>query len=241
MLATMEVYLVLAALVRQGAAVTAATVQLQLADMPDCPMRTQLVGLEPSDQARALATLTTIGQPDIWHDSTYQISHDGGVVAVDPPAPPPRQRSQRHARTRRQSLYTDYLVDMYNVPQLHSKPGSANSMLLNFNGEIITASRWNEQWRSPHSVQIDGGGYTPITVQPFFGADKTAGPHAHSNTQRDAIVDIWMRVSEDFRVFNIDVTTVPPVCCEFARDIILAHFLHPVQSTVLVSCSMLID
>lgn len=70
------------------------------------------------------------------------------------------------------------------VPKLNSYPEAAATIYLDFDGETVTGTAWN--W---------GG---PIVAQ----------PSGFSNT---AITEIFNRVAEDYRPFNINITTDPAV------------------------------
>jgi len=72
----------------------------------------------------------------------------------------------------------------------------------------------NTAWNSPSGrVAGEDGGYSPMTVAPFYDTTNSAGPMTLSNAQRDAVTDIWMRMAEDFAPFDIDVTTEVPSGC----------------------------
>ena len=46
----------------------------------------------------------------------------------------------------------------YNVPIHHSRPNSPNKLFLNFNGQVVTGSAWNN-----NGGRGSDGGYSPIT------------------------------------------------------------------------------
>jgi hypothetical protein len=71
----------------------------------------------------------------------------------------------------------------------------------------------NTAWNLPNNnPQTNGGGYTPITVRPFYATTNTAGPITLTAANKALATDTWMRVAEDYRPFDIDVTTERPVC-----------------------------
>ena len=142
-------------------------------------------------------------QSDVASDVAYRVDVQGSIIAVDSAAP--AYSRQRNGRKRRQSLAVFESVTSYNVPIHHSRSSSSKKLFLNFQGEVVTDSAWN--WASANSGT--DGGYSPITSQPFYGSG--FGPHNHTESERNAITDIWMRVSEAFRPFDIDVTTDRPV------------------------------
>lgn len=77
--------------------------------------------------------------------------------------------------------------------QLHSRPGAARVLYLDFNGHTTPAGVW---------------GASSI-VTPAFQLSGTASPTDQLNL--NAIRDIWLHVSEDFAAWDIDVTTEQPL------------------------------
>lgn len=73
------------------------------------------------------------------------------------------------------------------IPVLDSKPGARGVLYLDFDGETVT----NDDWQ---------GGVT------IFAAPATIAGVAISAAQ---VTDVWKRVAEDFRPFNLTVTTNP--------------------------------
>ena len=66
------------------------------------------------------------------------------------------------------------------TPRLNSDPGAAATIFLNFDGEWVSGTAWN--WSGPINAQPAG-----LAVE--------------------AVVEIFNRVAEDYRPFNINVTT----------------------------------
>ena len=77
--------------------------------------------------------------------------------------------------------------------QLHSLPGAAKTIYLDFNGHVTTNTGWNTVFN------------TPSIVTPPFDVDGNAG--FFSDPELEEIQRIWQRTSEDFIPFNVDVTT----------------------------------
>lgn len=76
---------------------------------------------------------------------------------------------------------------------LHSRPGANRVIYLDFDGHAdITPGFWKDGAASP--------------VYNISGDD----PSVFSTEERNRIIEIWQRVSEDFAMFDIDVTTEEP-------------------------------
>ncbi|HEX8265904.1 MAG TPA: PKD domain-containing protein [Pyrinomonadaceae bacterium] len=78
---------------------------------------------------------------------------------------------------------------------LHSRPSSARKIYLDFNGHTINAAN---AWKSYFS----SGVATP------FNLDND--PNSFSAAEQDVIQNIWLRISEDYAPFDVDVTTEDP-------------------------------
>jgi hypothetical protein len=85
-------------------------------------------------------------------------------------------------------------VPIASPPVFHSKAGAPNVIYLDFNGDIIRGTAWNSSVAS-------------YTAKPF---DTDGDPKSFSTSEQSAIRDIFLRVAEDFRPFNVNVTTEEP-------------------------------
>jgi PKD repeat protein len=102
-----------------------------------------------------------------------------------------------------------FAVNATTAFQLHSRPGAAKVIYLDFNGHTTLAtSRWANTYT----------GGTAFTT-PAFKLNGTGSPTDQVNL--DAIRDIWYRVSEDYAAWDVDVTTEqPPVTAMGQRCVI---------------------
>ena len=89
------------------------------------------------------------------------------------------------------SQNTRELFPLTAIPQLHSNPGAAAKLFLDFDGHF------QEVWSTYRNIQ-----------SPAFSLD--ADRSTFSGWELAAIHEIWATVAEDFAPFNIDVTTVEP-------------------------------
>ncbi len=77
---------------------------------------------------------------------------------------------------------------------LHSRPGSALTLFLDFDGHAVSATAWSAA----------------------YGGDFTAEPYsmdsdpAFNDTELSRIESVWRRVAEDYAPFDVDVTTEDP-------------------------------
>ncbi len=78
--------------------------------------------------------------------------------------------------------------------RLHSKPGSARILFLDFDGHVISGTAWNQ----------NNNGGLDIVAPPF---DTDGNPGVFSDDERRRIQEIWARVAEDYAPFDVDVTT----------------------------------
>ena len=81
-----------------------------------------------------------------------------------------------------------------NVFTLNSKPGSANTVYLDFNGHTLSGTAWN------------GSGGT-LNARSY---DLDGAPGTYNASELANIAEIWRRVSEDYAPFDINVTTQEP-------------------------------
>jgi hypothetical protein len=87
---------------------------------------------------------------------------------------------------------------------LHSKPGSTRTIYLDFDGQTVSGSMWND-----HSSLPAG----------FYPAWTTDGdPSTFDDAERADIQSIWQRVSEDYAPFDVDVTTADPGSAALTRS-----------------------
>jgi PKD repeat protein len=80
---------------------------------------------------------------------------------------------------------------------LHSRPGAAKVIYLDFKGHTTSGTSWNTAY---------AGGADIVT--PPFDLDGTPG--SFSTTELTTIQDIWRRVAEDYAPWDVDVTTEDP-------------------------------
>lgn len=97
-------------------------------------------------------------------------------------------KKRRTIRRRPSSLSLESLESrlLMTVPAFSSLPGADHTIFLDFDGQTVEGTNWNTYYNQ-----------TTLVAQPYGGTSLS-------------IEDAWKRVSEDFRPFNINVTTVDP-------------------------------
>ena len=80
---------------------------------------------------------------------------------------------------------------------LHSRPGAAKVIYLDFKGHTTSGTSWNTAY----------AGGADIVTPPF---DLDGNPTSFSTTELTTIQDIWRRVAEDYAPWDVDVTTEDP-------------------------------
>lgn len=80
---------------------------------------------------------------------------------------------------------------------LHSRPGAAKVIYLDFTGHTTVGTPWNTAYAAGADI-----------VTPAFDLD--GSPATFSDAERGVIQDIWRRVAEDYAAWDVDVTTEDP-------------------------------
>jgi len=88
--------------------------------------------------------------------------------------------------------------------RLHSRPGSPRVIYLDFDGERVCGTAWND---GGLLGPVLGGGLPCATYPGFAGRTGQAG---FSTAELRSIQEVWARVSEDYAPFDVDVTTEHP-------------------------------
>ncbi|MEX2169834.1 MAG: proprotein convertase P-domain-containing protein [Pirellulales bacterium] len=95
--------------------------------------------------------------------------------------------------------------DLSETFMLHSRPSATKTIYLDFDGHITRDTQWNIDFEVPN------------IVTPAYNVDPDTSP-AFSDNELERIQYIWERVSEDFRPFNVNVTTEEPPLEDLMRE-----------------------
>lgn len=119
-----------------------------------------------------------------------RVDKNGGIFFADPAVP---NALVNHYRLGSSAKALPIGMDVF---KLHSKPGSSNVVYLDFNGELITNTAWN-----------DYSGKLTLTALSY---DSDGNTGSFSADEQASIAEIWRRVAEDYAPFDVDITTEQP-------------------------------
>lgn len=164
----------------------------------------RLNGLGPGRLRELLAS-----DPSAWLATSGLLHYKDPVPAgIDTPAPSPDPSDQSdpspEPAPRLQQGGTDSqdgemlvasqaLTDTF---RLHSSPGSARTIFLDFDGHTVSDTYWNTGYG------VSAGPHPAWTLD--------GDPSTFSDSERAAVQSIWQRVAEDYAPFDVDVTTQAP-------------------------------
>ncbi|QSA95577.1 PKD domain-containing protein [Methylococcus sp. EFPC2] len=129
-------------------------------------------------------------------DATAWIDVTGRMYYVETPPPPQAPELASGTTDTASAAATAAPLDLNQTFKLHSRPGSNRVIYLDFNGQTITGTAWNNY-----------AGKATLEAPAF---DLTGNPALFDDTERARIQYIWQRVAEDYAAFNVDVTTEEP-------------------------------
>jgi hypothetical protein len=158
-----------------------------LEDLPFGSLRERLESLPAPARGRAMAWLHRF----TFHEADFEflrIDATGGVFYADTFTPEDTETiDSSGAGTPEAALSATETFS------LHSRPGAANVLYLDFDGHLIPSSTaWTD-------IDLDAVPY-----------DTDSNPGGFSPGELASIAEIWRRIAEDFAPFEVDVTTEEP-------------------------------
>lgn len=109
----------------------------------------------------------------------------------------------RRKNLRRRSVVRSFRAEVLETrialsvsPGYESLPGADHTILLDFDGHTITNTNWNSYYNQ-----------STLAANPY---DIDGNPSSFSSTELQRIEEAFHRVAEDFRPFNVNVTTIEP-------------------------------
>lgn len=180
------------------AGIAVAAEPLAMSAVPAGRLQNRLHQLEPAAQARALRTLGR--HPGLLRDHAHlRVLPSGGLVfdncairaapavtAVPAPLAAP--------------IVAAANIPLTSLPAFNSRPGSARTLVLDFTGATISGTDWNVA--NPEFTARSSYRARPFDLDGFEST--------FSSLEVETIRLICNRVAEDFRPFDINVTTVEP-------------------------------
>jgi hypothetical protein len=129
-------------------------------------------------------------------DRSWRLDRRGRVFIVEEMDQPLPVTPVTAAQTGQTALLDGSLQPLDQTFLLHSKPGAARTIYLNFKGATLAGTAWN-------------GTAGNLTALPF---DTDGMPYTFSTAELQRIQTIWQRVAEDYAPFDVNVTTeaLPP-------------------------------
>jgi hypothetical protein len=134
-------------------------------------------------------------QPPLPTTASADAAHAVVMAQPPPPPPPPQQQQQQQHAKAQQHWRTPDPSDAF---RLHSRPAGSvpRTIFLDFRGCRVTESYWNAATNKDE-----------VVTQAF---DLDGDPATFSTAERQAIVDVWLAVSQDYAPWAVDVTTEDP-------------------------------
>lgn len=129
------------------------------------------------------------------HDETLWLDRCGRAYYVEPaqPGEQPATEQTTSRTTARSVVDGATTADAF---ALQSRPGSARTLFLDFDGATTTGTAWNST--------ANGSSFT----SPAYDTD--GNPAVFSDAERTQVVRAWQTVAEDFAPFDVNVTTLDP-------------------------------
>ena len=165
-------------------------------DLPPGRLRDQIERLPAQARERAVAWLGNLHFADEDLKSLHADA-SGAIYYADTFELPPQQQQAAAGQDEPEVAQAAVPVNPFPADIIfHSRMGAPNVLYLDFTGENVTGTAWN-----------DSMGRLSIPAVAFsIDSDFTT----FSDAERLAIKRIWQRVAEDYAPFNIDVTTERP-------------------------------
>jgi hypothetical protein len=165
----------------------------------------QLLAIMPAAREKALKTLGDLRVP-LLDVRSLHVDNEGMLFyACNPHANPVLESPETSATSLPMdsnpenpagAAISQASVAISEPPIRSSRPDAESVIYLDFNGHTVTGTAWNTSLRRA-SVQC----------VPF---DLDGDPTTFSDAEQAVITEVWERVSEDYKAFNINVTTVEP-------------------------------
>jgi len=159
---------------------------------PKSHLRLDLERLSPERRDHAMRRLHEISFPreDV---NTLRVNQEGDLYYEDSMHTPVHPQQGDLVPTATAAAVS---ISPSQIFSLHSKPGSSRQVYINVRGFTLSGTAWNLY-----------NSADPLYALPF---SLDSDYYNFTQTEYDAIAEIWKSISEDFAPFKIDVTTEEP-------------------------------
>ncbi|MGD2057019.1 MAG: hypothetical protein PVJ15_09455 [Gammaproteobacteria bacterium] len=159
--------------------------------LPAGDLRNSLESLPAKSRERALSWLQAVefSQQDLPY---IKVDPQGGIYYADTFTGDKSSAS----RTAKSSDTPPVTMTAKTIFRLHSRPGAAHTIFVDFDGGTIKKTAWNKYHRVPawNAVAYDTDGKK----------------NSFSNDEISDMAGIWQQIAEDYIPFDVDVTTEDP-------------------------------
>jgi len=173
-----------------------------VADLPPGQLKRKIDALPPQARGNALKWLQGFSFPteDV---ATLDVDNHGGIYYVESVVIEQTDEAESAGESGPEAASASTLDDAF---VLHSRPGAPNTVFVDFDGHVFTATAWGSGTFSARAYDLDGD------------------PNTFNSTERTKIVDIWHRIAEDLLPFDIDVTTEEPASFDrYTGRLLITH------------------
>jgi hypothetical protein len=173
-----------------------------VADLPPGQLKRKIDALPPQARGNALRWLQDFSFPteDV---ATLDVDTQGGIFYVESVVIEQTDEAESAGESGPAAASASTLDDAF---LLHSRPGAPNTVFVDFDGHVFTATAWGSGTFSARAFDLDGD------------------PNTFNSTERTKIVDIWHRIAEDMLPFDIDVTTEEPTSFDrYTGRLLITH------------------
>jgi hypothetical protein len=129
------------------------------------------------------------------NDSTARVTSSGKILFVD--------RKVSASTISASSIATNVTsIPLENYLSLNSRPGSSKTIFLDFDGHTVPAgTSWDDLEYGYGGSPLVAGDYPAYTMD---------GSATFNSTEKQAIINAWAAVAEDYAMFDVNVTTQFP-------------------------------
>jgi hypothetical protein len=143
--------------------------------------------------------LTTSQLDVLAADATAWADRSGQVYFIEPKRSPTAVAMSNEQVASVVAQASAAAISTASAFTLESRPGSKRTIYLDFTGDTVSGTAWN------NSAQFNTGS---AIVAPGYSID--GDPTTFTDAERAQIIDVWQRVSEDYAPFDVNVTTADP-------------------------------